>query len=246
MKKPDKNTWKIILYSFIFIVAILIILDLVVLPLYVSGSETKIPDVIGKNKDEAIRILEDANLNPIVQTTRFDEKYGKDKVMFQKPNAGVSVKTGRRVYLTVSGGEILVSIPYVVNKTLRDAQITLERAGLNLGKVDSVESEMPANTIVEQQYYQGKEVVKGTSINVKISVGPQEGMIRVPGLQGKSFSEAESILRSLSLTVGNKTFILSTNYLPNTVVDQDPSEGTLLKINDAVNLVLTQSRNGGK
>jgi eukaryotic-like serine/threonine-protein kinase len=245
MKKPSKNIWKPILSVLILILGFLIIMDLIVLPLYVSGGETKIPDVVGKNKNEATRILEDANLDPIVQTTRFDEKYGKDNVMYQKPAAGITVKTGRRVYLTVSGGEILVAVPFVVNKTIRDAQITLERSGLRLGKIDSVESELPANTIVEQQYYQGKEVVKGTTIGIKVSVGPQEGMIRVPGLQGKSFTEAENILKALSLTIGSKTYILSSNYLPNTVVDQDPSEGTLLKISDPVNLVLTSSKNGG-
>ena len=246
MKKPNKNIWKLVLSVFILILGFLLIMDLIVLPLYVSGSETKIPNVVGKNKNEAVKILEDANLNPIVQTTRFDEKYGKDNVMYQKPVAGVAVKSGRRVYLTVSGGEILVSVPFVVNKTIRDAQLTLERAGLNLGKIDSVESELPANTIVEQQYYQGKEVVKGTTVSIKISVGPQEGMIRVPGLQGKSFTEVENLLKSLSLTIGTKTYILSSNYLPNTIVDQDPSEGTLLKINDPVNLVLTSSKNGSK
>ena len=246
MKKPSKNIWKPIVSVLVLILGFLIIMDLIVMPLYVSGGETKIPDVIGKNKNEAIKLLEDANLSPIVQTTRFDEKYGKDNVMYQKPAAGNTVKNGRRVYLTVSGGEILVAVPFVVNKTIRDAQITLERAGLNLGKIDSVESELPASTIVEQQYYQGKEVPKGTSVSIKVSVGPQVGMIRLPGLQGKSFTEAENILKSLSLVIGNKTYIQSSNYLPNTVVDQDPGEGTLLKINDPVNLILTSSKNSGK
>lgn len=242
MKKPSKNIWKPILSVIIIILGVLLIIDLVVMPFYVRGSETKIPNVVGLNKDEAIRILEDADLSPVLQTTRYDEKYGKDKVVFQKPEASKVVKNLRRVYLTISGGDPLVRVPFLVNKTVRDAQVTLERAGLVLGEIDSVESEMDINTIVEQQYYQGREIAKGSKVGIKISIGPQLGMIRVPNLIGRSFSEVENTLKSLSIRIGNKTYVRSTSYLPNTVIDHEPSEGSLVKIGDSVNVVLTSSK----
>ena len=127
---------------------------------------------------------------------------------------------------------------------MRDAQLTLENVGLKLGQIDSIESELPANLIVEQQYFQGRELPKGSYVNVKISLGPQEGMIRVPGLIGKSLTEAEAILKSLSLVVGHKSFIHSNKLLPNTIVDQQPSEGNLLKVGDSINVVLTTNKIG--
>ena len=69
-------------------------------------------------------------------------------------------------------------------------------------------------------------------------------MIRVPNLLGKSLSDAENIIKGDDLKLGTKTFIYSSNLLPNTVVDQQPSENTLLKIGDTVNVVLTQSKIG--
>jgi serine/threonine-protein kinase len=246
MKKPSKIFWKKLLYFFGGIFVFLLVIDYIILPLYVGGSEHQIPNVIGKQKDEAIKILEDAGLNPIVQTSRFDQKYQKDHVIFQNPSPNMTVKINRRVYLTISGGEPQIQMPSLIGKTIRDATVTLERIGLSIGKIDSIESEFPSGTIVEQQILQGREIAKGTSVNLKLSVGPQAGMIRVPNLLGKSLFEAESILKSNSLKLGSRTYINSPSLLPNTVVDQQPSENALIKVGDSVNVVLTQSKFGEK
>jgi serine/threonine-protein kinase len=244
MKLQTKNNLKKIgAIAGIFLISLLIF-DYILMPFYVSGKEHNIPNVIGKNKDEAIKILDDAGLNAIVQTSRFDQKYQKDQVVFQKPAPNTSVKTNRRVYLTISGGESTVKMPSLISKTIRDAKINLERIGLVLGKIDSVESEFPVNLIVEQQYFNNKELAKGTTVNIKVSIGPKVGMIRVPNLLGKSLSDVEKILKENALKIGAKTFIYSSNLLPNTVVDQLPSENALLKIGDTVNVVLTQSKIG--
>ncbi len=246
MKKPSKKFWKILLVCFIGLIAFLIVLDDVIFPIYVSGKEEPIPNVVGKNKEEAINILENAGFSPIVETSRYDQRYRKDQVIFQKPNANTVVKINRRVYLTISGGEPMIKMPSLITKSFREAQLTLERTGLNLGKVDSVESEFPVNTIVEQQYFEGKEIGKGTSVNLKVSVGPKVGMIRVPNLLGKSLVDAEGILRNISLKIGNKTYINSPTLLPNTIVDQQPAENSLVSLGDSVNVVLTQTKFGDK
>ncbi len=244
MKKPTKNIWKPILSIIILILGALFVLDLVIMPLIIRGGEVNTPNVIGINKEKAFELIEDSGLTPVIETTRYDEKYGKDKVIFQKPEANKLVKSGRRVYITISGGEPLVRVPFIMNKTLRDAQVTLERAGLSLGYIDSVESELDANTIVEQQYFQGRELAKGSKVNVKISIGPQQGMVRVPDLIGRSFSEAENMLKQLQLKIGSKTFFRSSTYLPNTVINHYPPEGTLIQIGDSVNVDLVGSKVG--
>ncbi len=246
MKTQSKNYWKILLIFLLILTGFLSILDFVVLPIYVSGTEVRVPNVIGRYKEDAIKILEEANLNPIIQTSRYDERYAKDHVIFQKPSSGVTVKENRRIYITISGGEPLVRMPFLINKTIRDAKVTLERIGLYLGQIDSIESEFPTYTVVEQQYLEGREIAKGTSIDVKVSIGPQIGMIRVPKILGLSLSAAENILKKNSLKIGIKTYIFSSAILPNTIVEQQPSENTLLKIGDSVNVVLTQSGIGAK
>jgi eukaryotic-like serine/threonine-protein kinase len=241
----NKYVKKFLYFMGIFIF-FLVIIDYIVLPLYVSAGEHPVPNVLGKEKDEAIKMLEDAGLTVVVQTPRYDQKYPKNHVIFQKPVANSIVKSNRRVYITCSGGDQLVTMPPLVGKTIRDAKASLERLGFTLGKIDSVASEFPADIIAEQQYPEGREVAKGTSVNIKISVGPQAGMIRVPNILAKSFSDADRILRENNLRVGIRTYIHSPSMLPNTIVDQQPGEGTLVKFGDSVNVVLTQSKPGDK
>ncbi|MDP3583262.1 MAG: hypothetical protein Q8S39_15100, partial [Ignavibacteria bacterium] len=60
MKKPSKNIWKPIVSALILIIGVLLVIDYLIMPFYVSGSEAKIPNVVGMNKEEAFRIIEDA------------------------------------------------------------------------------------------------------------------------------------------------------------------------------------------
>jgi len=246
MKKPTKIFWKRVLYTFGALFVFLLVVDYILLPLYVNASEHKVPNVVGMQKDQAIKILEDAGLNPIVQTSRFDQTYQKDHVMFQKPSPNVVVKENRRIYLTISGGDPQIKMPSLLGKTIRDATITLERLGLKVGVIDSVESESPAGTIIEQEIPQGRDVNKSSSINFRLSVGPQAGMIRVPNILGKSLFDAENILKNNSLRLGSRTYINSLSLLPNTVVDQQPSESSLIKFGDSVNVILTQNKPGDR
>lgn len=242
MKKLPKKIFVIPAVFVISVLVLLIILDVIVLPYYVSGNEYSVPNVVGMNKNVAIKTLEDLGLNPIITTSRYDEKFKKDAVIFQKPLPNAKVKDGRRIYLTISGGEQMINVPNLINKTIRDAQITLERNGLMLGKIDSVESEFPPDIVCDQDILEGREIAKGSSIGIKVSLGPKIGMIRVPGILGRTLNDAENILKSNSLRIGNMSYIKSTTMLPNTVVDQQPSEGTLVPQNDSVNVVLTQSK----
>ena len=242
MKKLFRKYLVIPLVFLIALFIILLIIDSFILPYYVSAEELKVPNVVGMNKDQAIRVLSKMNLNPVIQTSRYDERFGKDQVIFQKPLANTNVKENRRIYLTVSGGVQTVTMPFLINKTVRDAQINLERIGLVLDQIEEVESELPPNFIVEQQYLEGKELPKGTLVWIKVSVGPKIGMVRVPNILGKSFVEAENILRGVSLRIGLRTYIHSNSLLPNTVVDQQPSENSLVSVGDSVNVVLTLNK----
>lgn len=236
-----KFFFKLSLYIISFIVS-LIIIDSIILPYYVSGNEYRVPNVIGKHKEEAIKILKELNLNPIVSTSRYDERYSKDYVIFQKPQPNTYVKENRKIYLTISGGLQTVKMPFLINKSVRDAQIILQRMGLVLDSLEQIESELPPNTIAEQQYPEGKEIPVGTKILLRVSTGPRVGKIRVPNILGKSLFEAERLLKNNSLRIGLKTYIYSKTLLPNTIVDQQPSENELVNVGDSVNVVITQNK----
>ena len=227
---------------FAALIVLLILFDKVIMPWYVSGEEVVVPDFVEKHKDTAIEEFKKMGLEPVEQGPKYDEEIEKDHIIFQTPEPGSVVKKGRRVYLYISGGDPLIKMPSLLGKTVRDAKITVERLGLKIDTLENVRSEFPAKTVVEQSIDEGEYLAKGDSIAMKISIGPRVGMVRVPNLIAKSFNEAERILRELSLRVGKKTYLSSPNLLPNTVIDQYPSEDKLVNYGDSVDVVLTQSR----
>ena len=59
--------------------------------LSLRSPEVKVPDVVGKNRFDAERILADADLKFRVRATRPSNEAQPDTVMFQLPRAGVCV-----------------------------------------------------------------------------------------------------------------------------------------------------------
>jgi len=232
---------KVLISAGVLIVLILAV-DFVIMPLVVSSEVISVPNVTNKHKDEAIKILEAANLNPVLQPPGYDEKVKKDFVMLQRPVAGSMVKTGRRVYIAVSSGDEKVVVPNLYGKSSKDAQITLENAGLAIGFIEQTESEETPGTVVTQQIVPNASVNKGTKVNITLSMGPAEGMIRTPKLLGKSYKDAESFLATFGLKIGNVEYRYSPGLLPNTVLEQEPSEGALIKKDSGVDIVVSSSK----
>ena len=212
------------------------------MPSIVEAQEVMLPNVVGLNKTEAISKLEALELSPIEVGPRYDSRYETDEVIFQKPYSGTMVKVNRRIYIHISGGEPLIKMPQVVNKTLRDARVNIERIGLFVGEVEEIRSEMPMGTVVEQEFLFEDKLEKGDSVNLKISVGPQLGMVRVPNLIGKSVKEAGRILKRSNLKLGEKSYISSPTLLPNTIISQTPSQDFLLNIGESVDIVISKSQ----
>ena len=70
--------------------------------LSLRSPEVKVPDVVGKDRFEAERILADADLKFRVRATRPSNEAKPDTVMFQLPRAGEVVKTGQTVAMDIS------------------------------------------------------------------------------------------------------------------------------------------------
>lgn len=219
------------------------IVDIFVMPWYVDSEEVTVPNTIGLNKEEASKLLTDGKLNVVIAGPRYSDEYPIDHIIYQKPESGTIVKVNRRVQIVVSGGNPLTKMPYLLDKTLRDAKVTIERMGFILNNVTEVKSEEKANTIVEQYPKEGTNLQKGTKVKLKISVGPNIGMVRVPDLVGETFKEARLILQRNSLIVGKINYQESKNLLPNTVVAQYPAKNKLITIGESVDIFITKSQN---
>lgn len=70
--------------------------------LSLRSPEVTVPDVIGKDRFEAERVLEDAGLNFRVRATRPSNQLKADTVIFQLPRGGEVVKAGQTVAMDIS------------------------------------------------------------------------------------------------------------------------------------------------
>ncbi|MCU0342270.1 MAG: PASTA domain-containing protein [Ignavibacterium sp.] len=231
---------KKLLISLGILISIILVFDFILLPLYVSGSELKVPNVVGMTEEEAFQTLEDENFNPSIADTSFGVSLPPGRVFLQKPESGKIVKEGRTVYLFISGGEQLISVPLLKGKSVGDARLSLERIGLKLGAIEELASTHPKDMVFDQQFAEGTNLRKGQSIGISVSIGKGGGDIEVPDLIGKSLSEARIILSDSSLTVGKINYQISSTLLPNTVLDQYPAPGNKLNSGNTVDLFITK------
>ena len=70
--------------------------------LSLRSPEVKVPDVLGKDRFEAERVLGDAGLNFRVRATRPSSQMKADTVLFQLPRGGDVVKAGQTVAMDIS------------------------------------------------------------------------------------------------------------------------------------------------
>lgn len=70
--------------------------------LSLRSPEVKVPEVIGKDRFEAEKVLADAGLNFRVRATRPSNQVKADTVLFQLPHAGDVVKAGQTVAMDIS------------------------------------------------------------------------------------------------------------------------------------------------
>ncbi len=234
---------KKLLIALVVLISIILIADFILLPLYVSGSELNVPSVVGMTEEEAFKTLEDADFQPSIADTSFGVSLPPGRVFLQKPESGKLVKEGRTIYLFISGGEQIISVPLLKGKSVRDARLSLERIGLKLGSIEELASTQPKDMVFDQQFAEGTRLRKGQSVGISVSIGKGEGEIIVPDLIGKSLTEATRIISDSSLTVGKVNYQFSSTLLPNTVLDQYPAPGNKLNTGDSIDLFITKEGN---
>lgn len=214
----------------------LLLLDYVLMPAYTNYDEgVTVPDVTRLSLTEADSLLTTYGLRFEVSERRSNSAYPADYVIDQTPSASEIVKPNRKIYLTVNTVSTpKVEVPKVVNLSLRNAKIQLQNYGLVVGTV-SYESSRFKNSVLRQSIPAGKTVNKGTVVNLAVSDGLGEKMVAVPNIIGARLAEAQQMLRTAGLRVGEIRFQPSKQYPPNTILDFSPKqeqviEGETLKL----------------
>lgn len=130
------------------------------------------PEVVNSEYRQAYIALQKLKLD-IEVTTVSSEDVTEGYVISSVPTAGVELKAGDKVYLTVSGGPEIkyLLMPDLVGNTIEVAKGILETSNLILGTVSSVDDEAPEGQVIFQNIIAGTEIAENTKVNISISNG---------------------------------------------------------------------------
>ncbi len=239
-----KRRWVIVVVPLVSLIVLVLLLDNVIMPLYVKqGSVATVPNVVGKGKALALETLKSVGYDPIEYETRFDEKSPVGTIIRQTPEGGEETKPGRKVYLIISGGKEMASVPDLRGKSLRDAKMLMIKANMSIGKVNYAYSDSAANgTVFEQSPWAGTKTSTSTEVSVTVSQGPLLGRVPVPSLTKLTLSQAIETLKGVKLELGKVNY---QNGAPeNEVLDQYPPAGDLVNEGAAIDVFV--ARGGGE
>lgn len=193
-----------------------------------------VPDVINMTVVEAQAALEGKGFE-----VELEERYGNavkpGTVMDQSPKAGEKRKQGSTIYLTISKGAELKTVPEIIGMSLSKAENLLKDEGYNIGNITrKYDSSKTVGIVLEQSPKAMDKAPKGSKINLVVN----EGEKTVPNVIGQKLATAKQLLEKEGLTVG------STSYTKNqadkdTVLSTDPAPGSHLSEGAKVNLTLS-------
>ena len=135
------SLWKKLLIVFAVFIGVIFLFNNVIMPFYVKQNKlVKVPSVVGLNYNDAKKVLDDGDLEGIQGDIRYDANKPIGTVLDQIPQTEQMVKSGRRIYLVVSGGEQLYDVPNLVGRTERESKFALAQRNLELLELESKQS----------------------------------------------------------------------------------------------------------
>lgn len=154
--------------------------------------EITVPNIIGKNEDEAEKIIKELGLVFEVENREHNNEYEEGKIIEQSIEEGKKVKKDFPIKVIVSMGQKEIIIPQLVGKYSIEAPVILSEMGLLPG--DDIKEEYndtaPAGQIIDQSPAANTPAEKGDKVNYTVSLGPETSYVIVPKLVGFTLNEA--------------------------------------------------------
>lgn len=206
-----KYSWALHLLIMVGVSAVILVLVFVFIRIYArQGAESEIPDMVGMSIEEAM--ANDAiGLEFVVQDSIFREGEAGGTILTQDPKGGTMVKSGRKVYLSITSYSADDAIlPELAGLSVRQAVSELYGIGLSVGKLTFVEDPYK-NSVVDQSckgksLYAGQQIARGSVVDLVVGSGDGTGSNSVPFVIGKTADRARRDILSVSLNVGKEHF----------------------------------------
>lgn len=189
-----------------------------------------LPNFTNLTLDKAKAKAEEVKLNLNVSEEKYDVQIEEGKIISQDPKyqPNFTVKEGSTVNVVVSKGQEIVKVTKLVGKTKDEARKELKDLGLEM-EIEEVNSDdVEPGIVIEQDKQEGEEVLAGTKIKLKVSLGIEK--VEVPDLKGLSEDEAKAKITEAKLKwirtdkikdSSKGTGVVEQNISPKSMVDKN-------------------------
>ena len=163
-----------------------------------------IPPLAGIIEGEARNLIASNGWTIVVITERNDD-IPAGSVVRTEPEEGSKLKEGQTLTIVVSEGPTFATLPDVSGADAQSAIDQLTSLGLVVTPRDTNSEEVPAGTVIgwnvpeQPGLNPGDQLLKGTAIDVLVSVGPE--LREVPTLVGLKLEDAQKVVADLGLTL---------------------------------------------
>lgn len=167
------------------------------------------------------------------------------KVLRQTPAAGMTVKKGKTVSLTVNGEAEQVVVEDVKGYKQQDAYDALK--ALNLSpKIQAVaDDDTAVGYVVKTDPAAGSTVSTGTTVTIYVSSGPSTESAVIPNIVGYQYSAAKEELEAAGFVV-TAEYDDESDKDENTVLSVSPNEGEKAKKGSVVTVTVSSGKGAQK
>lgn len=219
-----------------FALAYLVVL-VFVFPIRGQPEDAKVPNVLGLSFDDAATRLNAVGFRAQQGESRYNVGSPRNTVLSQTPGPATAAPKGSRIVLDVSAGQRRAATPNVVGMDREEAQLALEKVGLEVGDIRERESPVRRGEVLSMSPAAGTQLILPSAIAIVVSAGP--ATIEVPYLVGRPFGEARAQLEQLGLTATTNKLDSASAEVAGTVTAQNPVEGVAVAAGTAVDLTVS-------
>ena len=199
-----------------------------------------VPSVVGLELKDAQDALNDKSENfKITFTEESSDTYEKGLVMDQYPKEDTEVDPTAEIKLVLSIGPEAFEVPNVYNYKDSQAVTKLEDVGLVVKHDYAPNDETEEGRVISTDPKRGSPVVKGDTITVLVSDGPEQKLVEVPNLAKLTESKAKQALEKVGLTLGEVGQEYSDAFVNGEVMDQSYEVGTKIDKGTAVDITVS-------
>ena len=216
-----------------------LLMNSVVMPLLVHQRNSVIvPDIRGMSEAQAEEFLDRVALDVRIDRRQNDVDVPEGYVVAQRPRPNDTVKQGRTISITVSLGPKTQRVPDLKDLSLRQGRLLLSRQKLGTGRVARVMREGESReTVLACSPAPGEELEEGAEVNLLVGVGGRPRRYMMPDLQGQDLLFIREKLEKRGFRVNNVRYEPRRDIYPNTIIDQTPPPGVMIREGDSIELV---------